>query len=101
MSDTPRSQSQQNPFSASSLFSPEAHMARVESFWAQLGEYEAKALEQQKAALDETHRLSRETMEYGASLAAEWRKASLDLSREAARRAAQLWSNPFASSFSS
>lgn len=82
MSDTARSQSQHS----SVVASVDAQVARLEAFYAQLGELEAKALEQTTTALDESARLSRETLAYGASLAAEWRKASL----EAARRTAQL-----------
>jgi len=53
---------------------------------------EAKALEQTKTAIEESARLSRESLAYQSQLAAEWRKASL----EAARRTAQMWTTfPF------
>jgi hypothetical protein len=70
----------------------ELNLVRLESFYAQVAEMEQKALEQSKGAFEESTRLSRESLAYGQTLAAEWRKASL----EAARRATQMMANPFA-----
>ena len=69
----------------------EAQLARVEAFYAQLAEAETKALEQSKTAIEESARLSRETLAYSQTLAAEWRKASL----EATRNAFKMMSTPF------
>lgn len=79
----------QNPFQSAI----EAHISRVEALYARMAEMEQKAIEQSKTAIDESARLSRETLAYGTSLAAEWRKASL----EATRNAFKMWSFPFAS----
>jgi len=68
----------------------EAQLARVEAFYAQLAETEQKALEQSKAAIEESARLSRESLAYTQTLAAEWRKASL----EATRNALKMMSTP-------
>ena len=70
----------------------EAHVARVEAFYAQCAETEQKALEQSKTALEESARLSRETLAYSNALVGEWRKASL----EATRTAMKMMSTPFA-----
>ncbi|MBI2389371.1 MAG: hypothetical protein HYV09_07220 [Deltaproteobacteria bacterium] len=86
------SQVQQNAFASS----VEAQLARVEAFYNQLAELETKALEQHKNAIEESARLSRESIAYGATLAAEWRKASL----EATRRTFEMMrapTNPFSS----
>lgn len=82
-----RSQVQQNPFTSFA----EQNLARLEAFYGQLAEMEQKAIEQQRSAMDEGARLSRETLAYGSVLAAEWRKSSL----EAMRRATQMMANPF------
>lgn len=71
------SQVQQNPFASA----VEAQLQRVEAFYAQLADLETKALEQHKTAIEESARLSRESIAYGATLAAEWRKASLEATR--------------------
>lgn len=91
------SQVQQNAFASAA----EAQLQRVEAFYAQLAELEAKALEQHKSALEESARMAREGMAFGATIAAEWRKASL----EATRRAVQMMTSgklpemPFTSFF--
>ncbi|MBL8721672.1 MAG: hypothetical protein JNL79_37140 [Myxococcales bacterium] len=82
MSETTRSQLH-NPFVAAF----ESHLARTEAFYAQAATLEQKALEQAQTQLDESARLSRETLAYGAAMMAEWRKASLEM----ARRTAQLF----------
>ncbi len=69
----------------------EAQLARIEAFYTQLAETEQKALEQSKQAIEESARLSRETLAYSSVLAAEWRKASL----EATRNAFKMMSQPF------
>jgi hypothetical protein len=79
--------SQENPFTAAF----EANLSRVEAFYARIAEMEQKAIEQTKAAIDESARLSRETLAYQSTLAAEWRKASL----EATRNAIKMMSQPF------
>lgn len=63
----------------------EGQLARAEAFFAQLGEVEAKTMEQAKTALDEQARLTRETMTYAAAMSAEWRRASFDIARRAAK----------------
>lgn len=78
----------QNPFSTAI----ESHLSRVEAFYAKVAEMEQKAAEQSKTAIDESARLSRETLAYTSTLAAEWRRASL----EATRNAMKMWSFPFA-----
>lgn len=92
---TESSQTQQTAPSSSPATSPvasgiESQLKRVEAFYAQLAELEAKAIEQQTKAIEETLRLSREGLAYGATLSAEWRKASL----EATRRTLQMFSSP-------
>jgi hypothetical protein len=76
----------------------EAHLARVEAFYGQLAETEQKALEQSKTAIEESARLSRETLAYSSSIAAEWRKASLEATRNAMKMMSQPFpfANPFA-----
>ncbi len=78
----------QNPFTSAI----ESHLSRVEAFYAKVAEMEQKAAEQSKTAIDESARLSRETLAYSSTLAAEWRRASL----EATRNAMKMWSFPFA-----
>jgi hypothetical protein len=68
----------------------ETHLARVEAFYGQVAETEQKALEQSKTAFEESARLSRESLAYSSTLAAEWRKASL----EATRNAIKMMSTP-------
>lgn len=73
----------ENPFAAPFASAMEAHLTRVEAFYAQLAAVESKTMEQSKTALDETARLSRESLTYGNTLAAEWRRASLEATRTA------------------
>jgi hypothetical protein len=73
----------ENPFAAPIASAMEAHLARVEAFYAQLAAAESKAMEQSKTALDESARLSRETLAYSTTLATEWRRASLEATRTA------------------
>lgn len=78
----------ENPFTTAI----ETHLQRVEAFYARVAEMEGKAVDQSKTAIDESARLSRETMAYTSTLAAEWRRASL----EATRNMMKMWSFPFA-----
>ncbi len=92
MSTTESSQVQHNFIPQALQAASEAQLARVEAFFAQVSEMETKAMEQTRTAIEESARLSRESLAYQASLAAEWRKGSL----EAMRRTAQLWTSfPF------
>lgn len=80
----------ENPFAAAaSMWN--AHLARVEAFYGRMAEMESKAVEQSRTAIDESARLSRETLNCGSTLAAEWRRASL----EATRIAINMMSSPF------
>jgi hypothetical protein len=76
----------QNPFAAAF----EMQIARTESFFAQMAELEAKAVSQAQRNFDEQARLARESMTYAGSLAAEWRKASLDM----LRRSSEMMKSP-------
>ena len=87
--------SHENPFAVPFASAMESHLARVEAFYAQLATMESKAMEQSKTAIDETARLSRETLAYSNTLATEWRRASL----EATRNAMKMMSFPFAGPF--
>ena len=95
MSNTSSSQVQQNPFTQAVTEGIEAHLARVEAFYAQLADVETKALEQSKTALEESARLSRESFAYGSTLAAEWRRVSLEATRNALRMMSSTPAFPF------
>jgi hypothetical protein len=60
------------------------HLARVELATAELGRVQEQALEQNRLAIDEMAKLSRESVNYFGQLSAEWRKLTLDATRKAA-----------------
>jgi Zn finger protein HypA/HybF involved in hydrogenase expression len=66
------------------------HVSRVTSIYEEVGKVEAKQVEQVTTAVDEMAKLTRETMSYGAQLAAEWRR----LSFEAARKSTEMFTSP-------
>jgi len=76
----------QNPFAAAL----DMQLARTEAMFTQMAELEAKAVAQAQRNLDEQVRLSRESMAYAGTLAAEWRKASLEM----LRRTTQMMQSP-------
>ena len=57
---------------------------RLASMYDEVAKLEAKGFEQTRAAVDETTKLVRSTLEYQMQLAAEWRKLALDATRRAA-----------------
>ena len=79
MADSPSSQVQQNPF-AKFFGEP---MAQTESAFAEWARLEEKSFEGAMSGLDESTRLAKETFAYGAALAAQWRKLSLDAIKRA------------------
>lgn len=79
MADSSSSQAQQNPFSK---FFVEP-LARTESAFAEWARLEEKSFEGGLSGLDEGTRLAKETFAYGAALAAQWRKLSLDTIKRA------------------
>jgi hypothetical protein len=58
--------------------------ARFESFLGELTKLEEKNIEAANRAIDESSRLMKETISYGAKLSAEWRAMALKTSRQAA-----------------
>jgi hypothetical protein len=63
-----------NPF----LKMADAQLAQVNAFYDELAKLQAQGLEHTKTALDETARLSKETLGYFASLGNESRRLTLD-----------------------
>ena len=62
----------------------EDHMARMTAFTERLGQMEAQALEQARAAVDEAARLQKETLAHWAELGASMRSIALDTARQSA-----------------
>ena len=64
----------ENPF----LKLADAQLSQMSSMFAEIEKLQAKGLEQTRAALDESARLSKETLGYWAALGAESRRLSMD-----------------------
>lgn len=61
-------------------FDPFSQVAKGFSVWQKLAsELETKGVERATGAIEETARLTKETFAYGAQMAAEWRKLSLEI----------------------
>jgi len=63
------------------------HVTRVEELHAQIARVESQTTERTREAIDEVARMSKETLGYAGQLSAEWRKLTL----EATRNAIGLW----------
>lgn len=57
---------------------------KVAAMYDEVAKLETKGFEQTRAALEETTKLVRSSLEYQMQLAAEWRKLTLDMARRAA-----------------
>lgn len=75
----------QNPFQKLA----DAQMAQVTAMWGEIEKLQSASLEHTKTALDETARLSKETLGYWASLGAESRR----MTQEAAQRSMDLFAS--------
>lgn len=62
----------------------EEQLKRTEAFWKDVAEMEAKNAEQARAAIDESAKLMKETLDYGLKLSAEWRKMAMEATKRAA-----------------
>jgi hypothetical protein len=59
-------------------------IARAELAYAEMGRLQEQALTQQRQAIDEMAKLTKESVDYFAQLSAEWRKLTLDAARKTA-----------------
>lgn len=59
-------------------------MARMGSLFEEVGKLNEKALAQTMTAIDETAKLVKETVTYANTLGTEWRKVTMDATRQAA-----------------
>ncbi len=57
---------------------------KVAAMYEEIAKLEAKGFEQTRAALEETSKLVRSSLDYQLQLATEWRKLALDATRRAA-----------------
>jgi hypothetical protein len=60
-------------------------IARAELAYAEVGRLQDQALAQNRQAIDDMAKLSRDSVEYYGQLAAEWRKLTLEATRNAAQ----------------
>lgn len=61
----------------------EANVARMTGMYEMLASFEGKGVEQARQAIDEGARLMRESLDYATRMSAEWRKMSLEATRNA------------------
>ncbi len=59
-------------------------VARLESFYAEVGKLESSGIAQVTAGLDEAARLAKESVAFAQQLAQQWRKLALETTRRAA-----------------
>jgi hypothetical protein len=84
MSETNRSQSQhENPFAKTAA----EQLGRTEAAFAEYAKLEEQMLEQARVGIEESARLTKESLVYASSLMAQWRRFSL----EAVRRTADMF----------
>ena len=60
------------------------HVTRMELAYAEVARVQEQALAQNRQAIDEMAKLSRDSVDYFAQLTAEWRKLTLDATRKTA-----------------
>ena len=81
MSEQATSQAQQAQDAWKKMF--EDHFSRVQQFEAEISRFETQSTEKARDAIDEFAKMSKETLAYTGKLTTEWRKLSLEATRNA------------------
>ena len=81
MSDQTTSHTQQGQDAWKKML--EDHIGRVEQLQAEIARVEAQSAERTREAIDEMARMSKETLSYVGQLTAEWRRLTLEATRNA------------------
>ncbi|MBK6684547.1 MAG: hypothetical protein IPG45_08735 [Deltaproteobacteria bacterium] len=69
----------------------EENYARMEAYFADWQKLQEKQIKEMQAAVDESAKLFKESLTYGAKMAAEWQKISMQTTKQAAQIVTGTW----------